>query len=308
MNDNISPPIKGLKKTGRRECHLARKMHRVWMEGERRRTVKTQRDEMRRRVMVVDDEASVCESVRRILQREHLIVDTVLSAKEAINKLEKKEYRVVITDMMMPGMGGMDLLRVAKERWPETGVIMITGYATIRTAVQAIKMGAFDYIPKPFTPEELSSVVLRAIERALLYEREEDEPVGERTGEATPPADRYHMAEHSWALVENGTVRIGMDDIFQRTAGEIINIDLPFEGDVVEQGKVCVRVTNAGMRIHKVWSPVTGKVVEVNDALNRDPSLANEDPYGKGWLVRVIPLDLARELEELVRPGQQDTA
>ncbi|TET78305.1 MAG: glycine cleavage system protein H, partial [Candidatus Cloacimonadota bacterium] len=101
-------------------------------------------------------------------------------------------------------------------------------------------------------------------------------------------------------IEDDGTVRVGMDDIFQKTAGDIINLDLPLEEDTIEQGRICVRVTSTGLKIHKVWSPVTGKVIEVNEELNKDPSLANKDPYGKGWLVRVRPTALEEELDDLV--------
>ncbi|MCK4584775.1 response regulator, partial [candidate division WOR-3 bacterium] len=76
-------------------------------------------------VLVVDDEATVCKSVRRILEREHLEVDEALSGKEALDMLDKKPYGVVVTDMMMPGIGGMDLVRMIKEKQPEVSVIMI---------------------------------------------------------------------------------------------------------------------------------------------------------------------------------------
>ncbi len=274
-------------------------MHKQRGGYERRQGMKQKERSKRRPVLVVDDEASVCKSVSRILKREDLVVDEALSGKDALELLEQGAYGVVITDMMMPGIGGLDLIRMIKERSPEISVIMITGFATIKTAVQAIKLGAFDYIPKPFTPEELASVTKRAIERMVLYEKErqQGEVVESKPGEA----ERYYILEHSWALVEaDGAVRIGMDDVFQKTAGEIVNIDLPFEGDIIEQGKVCVRVTSTGMQIHKLWSPVTGKVIEVNSKLQKDPSGANRDPYGKGWLVRVMPLNLTEELENLV--------
>ena len=250
-----------------------------------------------KRVLVVDDEVSVCKSVKKILEREGLKVDEALSGREALDKLEKKPYGVVITDMMMPGIGGMDLIRMVKEKRPEISVIMITGYATIKTAVKAIKFGAFDYVPKPFTPEELTGVTLRAIERMKLYIEEEKEGVKKAKEGFKGVKSRYYIREHSWAVVEeDGTVRIGVDDIFLRTTGDIINFDLPFEGDILEQGKVCVRITSSGLKIHKVWSPLSGKVVEVNEELNRDPSSV----YSDGWLVRVEPIDLEEELKNLV--------
>jgi glycine cleavage system H protein len=121
--------------------------------------------------------------------------------------------------------------------------------------------------------------------------------------EEAPPleGDLYCMPEHSWARVEeDGIIRVGMEDMFRRTAGEIVNIDLPYEGDEVHQGDVCVRVTSSGLHIHKLWSPITGKVVQVNEILNRDCSLAMREPRGKGWLIKVRPTSLKEDIENLV--------
>ncbi len=277
------------------------------------------------RVLVVDDEMVVCQSVKKILNKKNLEVDTALSASEALDKIPIGNYDVVITDLMMPEITGMQLLETIKTKEPHISVIMITGYATIRTAVQAIKLGAFDYIPKPFTPEELSSVTLRALERTRIYEEErtkenmQEATVKEKELAVIKPkvaiefreeekkeegpvfeGDLYCIPEHSWARVEkDGNVRVGMEDMFQRTAGMIINIDLPFEGDEVRQGNVCAHVTSSGLHIHKLWSPVTGKVIEVNEPLNKRCSLANEDPRGMGWLIRVKPTNLKEDLGNL---------
>ena len=124
------------------------------------------------KVLVVDDEEVVCKSVKKILTKKDLEVDTALSASEALDMMSKEDYWVVITDLMMPKITGMQLLKKIKTKKPHTAVIMITGYATIRTAVQAIKLGAFDYVPKPFTPQELTSVTLRAMERTRIYKEE----------------------------------------------------------------------------------------------------------------------------------------
>jgi len=254
------------------------------------------------RILVVDDEPSVCKSCHRILIREGWEVDTVLNAYDALKSMGKHEYEVVITDMIMPRRSGMDLLKEVKEKTPEISVIMITGYATIKTAVMAMKLGAFDYIPKPFTPEELSSVTDRAIERRRLFIRErEAEKAGEEIGYGRP-GGRYYMVDHAWVQVEDdGTVRIGMDMVYLKTVGVVVNIDLPFEEDELEQGKVCVRITTPSeMRIHKFWSPVSGTVIEVNEDVNRDTSLLENDPYGEGWLFRVAPCNLEEELKNLL--------
>jgi CheY-like chemotaxis protein/glycine cleavage system H lipoate-binding protein len=270
------------------------------------------------RVLVVDDEEIVCQSVKKILKKKKLDVDAALSAQEALAKMSETNYDAVLTDLMMPEVTGMQLLETIKAKDPSISVIMITGYPTIRTAVQAIKLGAFDYIPKPFTPEELASVTLRALERTRLYVEEREERVPEPALEEKKPPEikpeekaaviekveeekLYCIPEHSWARVErDGNVRVGMEDMFRRTAGKIVNIDLPFEGDELRQGGVCAHITAGDMHIHKLWSPVSGKVIEVNESVNKNYSLIHEEPRGKGWLIKMEPTSLEEDLENLV--------
>ena len=120
------------------------------------------------RVLVVDDEAIVCESCARILQEEGYEVECTLSGKEAFEKMRANPFDVVITDLKMPGVDGMDVLKTLHKDYPDAVIIMITGFSTVETAVEAMKLGAFDYIPKPFTPDEVSIVVKKAIEKRNL--------------------------------------------------------------------------------------------------------------------------------------------
>lgn len=120
------------------------------------------------RILVIDDEPIVCESCQRILEDEGLEVETALSGAEAFAKMRENPFDIVITDLKMPGIDGMEVLRTIKREYPDTIVIMITGFSTVETAVEAMKLGAFDYIPKPFTPDEVSVVVKKAIEQKNL--------------------------------------------------------------------------------------------------------------------------------------------
>jgi DNA-binding NtrC family response regulator len=120
------------------------------------------------RILVVDDEMIVCESCKRILEEEGYEVETALSGKEAFEKMKGDPFDVVITDLKMPGIDGMEVLRTFRKEYPEAIIIMITGFSTVETAVEAMKLGAFDYIPKPFTPDEVSIVVKKAIEKKSL--------------------------------------------------------------------------------------------------------------------------------------------
>jgi len=120
------------------------------------------------RILVVDDELIVCESCQRILEEEGLEVEVALSGGEALEKMKVSPFDIVITDLKMPGIDGMELLKTLRREYPDTIVIMITGFSTVETAVEAMKLGAFDYIPKPFTPDEVSIVVKKAIEQKNL--------------------------------------------------------------------------------------------------------------------------------------------
>ncbi len=115
------------------------------------------------RILIVDDEDIVLKSCLRILQKLDYEVETVYSGQTALDYLEKKKYDIVVTDLMMPGMDGMQLLEEIKKRYPDVIVIIFTGFATVETARQALKAGAFDYIPKPFTPDELRTVISNAV-------------------------------------------------------------------------------------------------------------------------------------------------
>lgn len=120
------------------------------------------------RILVVDDEMIVCESCQRILEEEGLEVEIALSGAEAFAKMRENPFDIVITDLKMPGIDGMEVLRTLRKEYPDTIVIMITGFSTVETAVEAMKLGAFDYIPKPFTPDEVTIVVKKAIEQKNL--------------------------------------------------------------------------------------------------------------------------------------------
>ncbi|UCB52008.1 MAG: sigma-54-dependent Fis family transcriptional regulator [Candidatus Zixiibacteriota bacterium] len=123
------------------------------------------------KILVVDDEEIVLRSCRKILQGGGHEVTTALSGQEAFGLLESETFDIVITDMKMPGIDGLQVLESIKEKYPDVAVIMITGYSTVQSAVQAMKLGAFDYIPKPFTPDEVLVVVEKALEKkSLIHE------------------------------------------------------------------------------------------------------------------------------------------
>jgi DNA-binding NtrC family response regulator len=123
------------------------------------------------KILVVDDEEIVCLSCQRILTEEGYEVHTRLSGPEGLKLLAEDPFDLAIVDLKMPGMDGIEVLQAIKRDYPQIPVIMITGYATIESAVEAMKSGAFDYLPKPFTPDEVAVVVKKALEtRRMMLE------------------------------------------------------------------------------------------------------------------------------------------
>src|SRR5580765_3577731 len=121
-------------------------------------------------VLVVDDEKNMRLSVRTLLEDERYAVRTVESAEEALAVLAQDEFLMVITDARLGGMSGYEFLAKARAQWRDLPMLMITAYATPKLAVEAIKAGANDYLPKPFAPEELLHVVARCGERFRLLQ------------------------------------------------------------------------------------------------------------------------------------------
>ena len=124
-----------------------------------------------RRILVVDDEERICEAVKRALERTGYQVETRQSALEALELVRSGALEMVICDIKMPDMDGMSLLDRIKEHDPNIPVLMITGHASIESAVEAVRKGAQEYIPKPFSPDQIRFLVERAFERKRLIEQ-----------------------------------------------------------------------------------------------------------------------------------------
>ncbi len=123
---------------------------------------------MKGTILVVDDERAICIAIQRLLAGRGYEVETAPSGEEAIERLERTPVHLVITDLSLKKLSGMDLLRWVKQHAPETAVVMITAYGSEKVAVEAMKLGAVDYLPKPFDNDELELVVERVMEGIAL--------------------------------------------------------------------------------------------------------------------------------------------
>jgi CheY-like chemotaxis protein len=253
-------------------------------------------DKSKRKILVVDDEITVCKSIRQAILSEEYEVDMALSGEEALKKDQEGRYDLIITDLMMPGISGLDLLKTLKDTRPDVLVIMVTGYPTIKTAVESVKMGAFDYLPKPFTPADLRGLVARAFKRAERGAAGAEEAAAQKI-----PEGYYYMLGHTWIKTDaQHRATMGVVHEFLKTVGIITQLDLPKVNDVVSQGNICGKITDAEGLTHRIWSPASGRVIEVNVKLLEDTSLLRRDPYLGGYLFRIETSNLEDDIKGLL--------
>jgi DNA-binding NtrC family response regulator len=136
------------------------------------------------KILVVDDEENVCQSIKKVLSRRGYDVSQALTVDDAVKLIQEMSFDLVITDMMIPGTSGLELLQIIRDHYPELEVIMITGYASIESAVNATKLGATAYLPKPFTPDELTKVTENTLSaRVTKAKRQADKTPEEKEDE-----------------------------------------------------------------------------------------------------------------------------
>ncbi|MBU1355723.1 MAG: response regulator [Candidatus Edwardsbacteria bacterium] len=248
------------------------------------------------KILVVDDELPVCKSIASVLENRNSLVETALSGEEALKKDLKQRYDLIITDLMMPGISGLEVLATIKKRRARAAVIMITGFPSIKTAVESIKSGAFDYLPKPFTPQDLRNIVQR-----VRASRKTD-----RTAETAPKMKThqpqlYCIPDNSWVQVgRDGLVTVGIHHKFLKGLGPASAIELPEVGDKIIQGEAYAAIRDTKKHSHRLWMPVSGQIASVNKEIKNDMSLLEREPYGRGWLVKVSPTQLEDDLNSLL--------
>jgi DNA-binding NtrC family response regulator len=119
-----------------------------------------------RRILIVDDEATLRQSIEKTLQSPDRRIDLASNGEDALRLEAENSYDVIVADLMMPGLSGLDLMRTLRDRGSRARGILITGYPTIAAAEQAVRLGAFDFLSKPFMPAEIRALVDRALDAA----------------------------------------------------------------------------------------------------------------------------------------------
>ena len=266
-------------------------------------------DNPKARILAVDDEEIVLSSFRKVLVLAGYSIDTVEKGSEALGLIRKNDYDFVFTDLKMPEMDGVEVTKAVKHLRPDIDVIVITGYASIETAVETVKFGAMDYVEKPFTEDELLEFVKTAlIKRQANLEKNMRHKIrlikpGTRESESkfelNVPAGIFVSTQHAWARIEaNGTVRIGLDDLVRKMFEKVDRVELPTIMQKIQKGSTLFSLKYGDFSLD-IPSPFSGKVTSVNSEHAEHPEWLAIKPFELSWMCGIEPSNLASELPDL---------
>ena len=276
---------------------------------EARTLMRVELDHPKARILAVDDEKLILDSFRKILVIAGYSIDTVEKGSEALGLIRKNDYDFVFTDLKMPGMDGVELTKAVKHLRPDIDVIVITGYASIETAVETVRVGAMDYVEKPFTEDELLGFLKTAlIKRQAHLEkhmRHKIRLIKAGTGESKSkfelnvPAGIFISPQHAWATIEpNGTVRVGPDDLIRKIFEKVDQVELPRVEQKIKKGETLFSLKYGDYSLD-LPAPLSGQITSVNSEHAEHPEWLAIKPFGLSWMCGIEPSDLAGELPDL---------
>ena len=261
------------------------------------------------KILCVDDEEVILGSFRKILVLDGYSIDTVETGQEALGLIQKHHYDFLFTDLKMPLMDGVEVTKSVKHLRPDIDVIIITGYASVETAVETMKYGAMDYVQKPFTEDELLAFVKKSLIKRQDKIQKQLKPKVHIThlhgsddftkGEFSIPGGVFIAKNHTWvSMNQEGIAKVGIDDFAKKLIGKIDSIELPNLGMNVKAGQPLFTIKQ-GNRSVSFNSPISGKVSQINTLLERNLSALNVTPYERNWVCSIDAEQLDVEIKEL---------
>ena len=261
------------------------------------------------KIICVDDEPIILDSFRKILVLDGYSVDTVENGREALQLLKTHHYDFLFTDLKMPIMDGVEVTKATKTLRPDIDVVIITGFASVETAVETMKYGAVDYIQKPFTEDELLDFTSKALIKREARIKKELKPKVHishahssedfNSGEFAIPGGVFISESHVWISVESdGSAKVGIDDFAKKIFGDIDDIEMPNLGMKANKGSVLFSIKQKN-RILPFVSPVSGVVTKINSKLKENIEGMEITPYETSWICSIDADNLDEELQDL---------
>ncbi|KAB2880427.1 response regulator [bacterium] len=261
------------------------------------------------KILCVDDEEVILSSFRKILVLDGYAVDTVETGQEALGMIQRHHYDFVFTDLKMPLMDGVEVTKSVKHLRPDIDVIIITGYASVETAVETMKYGAMDYVQKPFTEDELLDFVKKTLIKRQDKIQKQLKPKVHIShvpasgdfvkGEFSIPGGVFISKNHTWvSMNQEGIAKIGIDDFAKKLIGRVYAIELPNLGMNVKAGQPLFTIKQ-GNRSITFNSPVSGKVSQINTLLKDNLDALDITPYERNWVCALDTDNLDNEIKSM---------
>ena len=247
-------------------------------------------------ILVLDDDPIVTLSCKRILGAEGYSISTVEKGEDALNKLAKEDFDLLISDVRLPDINGMEVLKESRVLKPKTDVVIITGYPTLDDARESTKLGASEYIEKPFTPDFMLNVAKKVFDtrgwilRKAFIDEFRDYVVPVKDNEN--PVIFYK--EGTWARpYKDGLWEIGCDLRYWMLSGNLMYVEFIKNLDKLVAGQPFARIYSSSGKGSTLLSPMNGELKEINNKANDVMCALIKDHLSEGWvlwLAKVLPL------------------
>lgn len=249
----------------------------------------------RGKILVLDDDPVVALGCKRTLGAEGFNISTMDSGKGALEMLGKEHFDLLISDIRLPDMNGMSVLKEARTTHPDVDVVMITGYPTLTDAKESIRLGAVEYIEKPFTPDFLIKVVRKLFEKKSWAIRQEF--IGEFRDCIEPLREGgvLNYEDGVWAKpTQNGHWEVGCDVRYCMLVGDLVYVEFTKGLETVKKGEPFARILTSAGKISELHMPMDAEIRRVNAKVNDVVVALSAKHLYDGWLLRlakVIPLN-----------------
>ena len=227
---------------------------------------------------------------------EGFAVFTVEDGGRAIEKVAKEEFDLVITDMRLPDIYGLRVVQEAKTVQPGTDVVVVTGYPSLEDAKEAIRLGAFEYLEKPFTPGFMINVAKRVFDkRGWIVKKAYIDQFKKYIVPSSAMDDlTIYYKDGTWARpVENGSWELGVDVRHYLVSGRMLYVDVAGGMKAVSTGEIFAKLLSGDGHIHEITAPISGIVKEINGHANDAVCALMKDHLCDGWfiwLARINPI------------------
>lgn len=246
-------------------------------------------------ILVLDDDSIITTSFKRILGAEGYSVTSVADGEDALKMLGKDEFELLVADIRLPGISGMEVLKESRVVQPQTDVVMITGYPTLEDAKESVKLGAFEYVEKPFTPDFMVNIAKKIFDKRGWVLRQAY--INEFKDYIVPLSDNPQIfyKDGVWAKpMDNGLWEMGCDLRDFIASGEMMYVDYVRNMDAFKAGESFARLYSSTGKTIELNSPMNAELREINSNANDAISSLSKDHYSEGWLIwlaRVFPIE-----------------